>query len=108
MKARIKFNRAELAAITRTPVVTKRVRQEANLVRKLARRAAPKRTGAGARSIGVQRWYDTATKTVAFRVTWDRKHFYMIFVEDGTHKVRARHFLRGAGETVRNNNQGES
>jgi HK97 gp10 family phage protein len=96
------LDRRTLAAVSRTPAVTKGVRQGANAVRRIARRGAPKRTGAGARSIAVQRWYDKPTGMVTFRVTWDRSHFYMIFNEDGSRTNRARHFLRQAAEQVNN------
>lgn len=96
----VRFNTSERAAISRVPSVTKQTRSAANSVRRVARRKAPKRTGAGSRSISVQRWYDKDTRVVSFRVTWDRAHFYMLFSEDGTGKVRAKHFLRDAAREV--------
>jgi HK97 gp10 family phage protein len=91
-----------LAAVSRSQAVARPTRQKANRLRKLARQNAPKRTGAGARSISVIRWYDQRTQMVAFRVSWDRRHFYMLFPEVGTNKISARRFLQRAAEQVQN------
>src|SRR3954471_7429592 len=100
MRYKMHVDNRTLAAVSRVPAVARPVRQKAGRVRTLARRAAPKRTGAGARSISVVRWYDKATQTVAYRVSWDRAHFYMLFSEVGTNKIRAREFMRRAAEQV--------
>jgi hypothetical protein len=89
------------AALTQLPQVKREVRKGAARVRTDARRGAPKRTGAGARSIGVASTYDRATKTVGFKVTWDRKHFYMGFYNNGAvfasgRRIRAQQFLEEA------------
>ncbi len=56
---------------------------------------APKRTGAGARSIRAE--YATAADgSREVRVSWDRDHFYMSFAEFGTEHQRATPFLRPA------------
>ncbi len=56
---------------------------------------APKRTGAGARSIRAE--YATAADGGReVRVSWDRDHFYMGFSEFGTEHQRATPFLRPA------------
>ncbi len=56
---------------------------------------APKRTGAGARSIRAE--YATAADGGReVRVSWDRDHFYMGFAEFGTEHQRATPFLRPA------------
>lgn len=56
---------------------------------------APKRTGAGARSIRAE--YAAAVDGGReVRVSWDRDHFYMSFAEFGTEHQRATPFLRPA------------
>jgi HK97 gp10 family phage protein len=60
---------------------------------KVAQRAAqnaPKRSGAGARSIHAEVVGDEV------RVSWDRDSFYMLFHELGTSRMSARPFLRPA------------
>lgn len=100
MRTKMTATPRDYAAVTRIPSVARPTRQKANRVRMLSRRAAPKRTGGGARSISVVRWYDKTTQTVAFRISWDRRHFYMIFPEEGTSKMSARHFMKRAAAQV--------
>jgi HK97 gp10 family phage protein len=61
--------------------------------------AAPKRTGAGARSIAHELGHDERGSYV--RVAWDRRHFYLQFHEFGTSKMNAHPFLRPAAEKPR-------
>lgn len=61
-----------------------------------ARVLAPKRTGAGARSIHHEIGQDPGGPFV--RVSWDRRHFYMSFHEFGTSEQNATPFLRPAAE----------
>ncbi len=56
---------------------------------------APKRTGAGARSIRAE-YAVAADGGREVRVSWDRDHFYMSFAEFGTEHQRATPFLRPA------------
>ncbi len=56
---------------------------------------APKRTGAGARSIRAE-YAAAAGGGREVRVSWDRDHFYMGFAEFGTEHQRATPFLRPA------------
>ena len=60
---------------------------------------APKRSGAGAASIGYETGVDADGAYV--RVSWDRDHFYMLFHEVGTSVQDARPFLRPALQTRR-------
>jgi HK97 gp10 family phage protein len=85
------------SAVSRVPEVRQQVRRVAVQVRDEARRQAPKRTGAGARSIRalVRTMPDGSQE---YRVTWDRDHFYMRFSEFGTKNKRARPFLTPAAE----------
>jgi HK97 gp10 family phage protein len=59
-----------------------------------AQRDAPKDTGEGAASIQYELGHDSRGSFV--RVSWDRKHFYMMFQELGTSQHTARPFLRPA------------
>jgi HK97 gp10 family phage protein len=61
---------------------------------------APKETTAGARSIHHEVGFDTDGAYV--RVSWDRRHFYMWFLEAGTSKKSATPFLRPAAAVARN------
>jgi HK97 gp10 family phage protein len=62
--------------------------------------AAPKQTGAGARSIHHEIGYDTDGAYV--RVSWTKERFYMAFAELGTSKQNATPFLRPAATRPRN------
>lgn len=57
---------------------------------------APKDTGRGAASIAPTPAWDDST---AVNVTWSNQYPYLIFQEDGTKYVPARHFLRDAFES---------
>lgn len=63
-------------------------------VARYAQLGAPKRTGAGAASIGAVPGEDRRGAYVD--VSWDDAHFYMIFAEDGTKYRSATPFLRPA------------
>ena len=85
-------------AMTRTPQVRTETRRVAVKVRNEARRRAPKRTGAGAKSIRVSsKIVDGAQQ---FQVSWDRDHFYMAFHEQGASGVRKRPFLKPAADSI--------
>jgi HK97 gp10 family phage protein len=56
-----------------------------------ARATAPKRTGAGAASIGNEAVLEADEWTA--RVGWDQAHFYLLFHEVGTGSMPARPFL---------------
>ena len=62
--------------------------------------AAPRRSGALAESITHEVGVDSDGAYV--RVSWDKAHFYGLFVELGTSKMPARPFLRPAAEKRRN------
>ena len=61
-----------------------------------ARAGAPKRTGAGAASIHAESVLDGPEITA--HISWDRDHFYMSFVDLGTHVLPPLHFLEDALE----------
>lgn len=85
-------------AMTRTPQVRTETRRVAAKVRNEARRRAPKRTGAGAKSIRASsKVVDGAQE---FRVSWDTDHFYLGFFENGARNVRKRPFLKPAAESI--------
>jgi HK97 gp10 family phage protein len=95
------FRPQVVAAISQSPSVARVVRAQAAQIRTIARASAPKRTGKGAKSIAVQRVYDRASRTVSYRVSWDKPHFYMWFHENGTSKgLPAQRFLQRAAEQV--------
>jgi HK97 gp10 family phage protein len=95
-----KINRAVLlAAVSQQPKAKKQVRDLANKVRDDARRLAPKDTGALRRSIVVVNVYDPQTKTVSYRVGWDKNiAWYGMLVEFGTEDTPARPHLRPAAD----------
>lgn len=61
-----------------------------------AKAGAPKRTGEGAASIRGEPVLDGPDWTV--RISWDRDHFYLLFLEEGTEHIRPRPFLEPALE----------
>jgi HK97 gp10 family phage protein len=85
------FNPAELADLERE-VLT----DDAKKVTRTAALLAPKRTGAGARSIGHELVHEGGGWTA--RVAWDRLHGYMRFPEGGTRYIQAQRFMRRAAE----------
>lgn len=76
------------------PDVTSGLERAAKAIRADAREAAPKRTGAGAKSIDYESGHDQDGPYV--RISWDRRHFYMQFHEFGTSEMNAHPFLRPA------------
>lgn len=89
---RRKINHAAAAALARDPKVLEYTEQVAEEVAARARKRAPKRTGAGAESIHVERVEKEGD--IVFRVSFDTEHFYMFFNEVGTEKQKAHPFLR--------------
>lgn len=86
-----------LAALSQQPKAKKQLRELANKVRDDARRMAPVKTGALRRSIKVVNSYDPETKTVTYRIGWDKKiAWYGALVEFGTEKQRPQPHLRPA------------
>jgi HK97 gp10 family phage protein len=78
-------------AISRTASVTRGTRRRAAEVRDVARSRARKRTGAGARGIFIQRSTSRSGSgtpsppgAVIFKVSWNRRQFYMGFQHEGT------------------------
>lgn len=92
--ARVVLNRAAIDALAKDRGVLNGLERVGEQVAERARSAAPKRTGAGAASIGVTMTADA--KGPVARVGWDAAHFYMRFQELGTSKMSARPFLRPA------------
>lgn len=63
-----------------------------------AEAGAPKRSGEGAASIRSEPVLDGPDWTV--RISWDRAHFYMYFLDRGTERIPARPFLDPALEAA--------
>lgn len=90
-------SRVLLAAVSQQPKAKRQLRELANKVRDDARRMAPVKTGALRRSLRVQNTYDPVTKTVTYRIGWDKNiAWYGALVEFGTEKQRAKPHLRPA------------
>lgn len=100
MSVRYHLDRNQMIAISRTPTVRQGTRRGAIEVRRLGRSKAPKRTGAGARSIQIGNTKNSSGLD-GFKVTWARDRFYMLFQEEGTsHGITAKHFLAEAAREV--------
>lgn len=82
------------ADVKTDPAVAAELLQVGDRVARLAADLAPKRTGAGARSIHAE--LAGAAGDPEVHVSWDRTHFYMLFAEVGTEHERAEAFLRRA------------
>lgn len=95
-RGRVKLNQAAIDALAADPYVRERLVEGAKPVVVAAQAGAPKRTGAGAASIGAEAVFVDAGW--AARISWDRAHFYMRFQEYGTKTIDARPFLRPALE----------
>jgi HK97 gp10 family phage protein len=93
-------NRAEVDRQLRyNPDVTSSLEKIAKAVVRDAQAAAPKRTGAGAKSITHEYGHDQDGPFQ--RVSWDRRHYYMQFHEFGTSRMNAHPFLRPAAQKPR-------
>lgn len=98
-----RFRPEVLAAVTQAPSVKKQVRTVAAEVRKLARQKAVKETGAMAKGIRVENFYDRETGMVEYRVGWDKRTaWYGPLVELGTEDTPARPHLRPAADEINN------
>lgn len=86
-----------MAAVSQDKAVAKTLRVIATRVRDDARLLAPRKTGALRRSIKVFRYWNAVTRTVEYRIGWDRTvAFYGWMVEAGTEHSRAQPHLRPA------------
>lgn len=90
----VRVDDAAIRALGRSDEVRGTLERVADQVAERARQTAPKASGEGAASIGSEVVRDG--ESLAARVSWDRDHFYMQFVETGTSKMPARPFLRPA------------
>lgn len=88
--ARVVVDEASVAALATDPAVLAQVGNVADRVADAIASAAPKRTGAAARSVHAEPAPNPAD---GFRVSWDRGHYYMSFQNDGTAHQRALHFV---------------
>jgi HK97 gp10 family phage protein len=88
------LNLPALAALRYDPVLLNEILDMTEPVVRGARDDAPKRTGAGARSIRAEFDLDGTEPTV--KVSWDQDHFYLRFHELGTKYLPARPFLAPA------------
>ena len=92
--AESRINLAALQELERSPEMRAALGRFGAGVARRAAVNAPKRTGAGAKSIDHEVGYDARGLWV--RISWDRPHFYMSFHELGTSEITARPFLRPA------------
>lgn len=86
-----------IAALAGDPDVLRTVGRVAEGVAEQMRATAPRRTGHGADSI---RSEPAPNPADGFRVSWDKDHFYMHFLNDGTPHLRARHFAQDAARSA--------
>jgi len=86
-KVRLVLDQAEIRRLLSDPEATELVADAGREFAAAARGYAPRRTGAGAASIGAD-----AQAGVA-RVSWDSDHHYMAFHQFGTHKLPADPFM---------------
>lgn len=92
----VRMDPAQIRAIETDPGTRRDTLAAARGFARHAATLAPKRTGAGAASIGP---FPAGDDQSASDVSWDQQHFYMIFQEDGARDVPGRHFLRTTFET---------
>lgn len=90
----VQVNLAEVAALKAGPAMRSVLLEAGQQVAVAAANLAPKRTGAGARSIRAE--LVTVNGIPEVRVSWSRDAFYMAFAELGTEHQRAEPFLRPA------------
>ncbi len=93
MAVRVRIDEAAVAALAADPHVLAGVGQVADQIAQAMAARAPRRSGAGARSIHAE---PAPNPVDGFRVSWDQDHFYMSFQNDGTNHQRARHFVEDA------------
>ena len=97
------FRPEVLAAVSQAPSVKKQVRAVAGEIRKRARQKAVKHTGAMAKGIQVENFYDPATRMVEYHVGWNKyTAWYGPLVELGTEDTPTRPHLRPAADEVKN------
>jgi HK97 gp10 family phage protein len=91
----VNLDRAAIKALETDEFTVREILDAGQAFARRAAADAPKRTGAGAGSIAP--W--PSAERGAVDVSWSQEYPYMIFQEDGTVHVPARHFLRNAYET---------
>lgn len=88
-----------LAALSQDKKVKQQMRRLAGQIRDEARTLAPVKSGDLRRSIKVYNYYDRGTRTVEYRIGWDRSiAFYGWMVEAGTEDTAAQPHLRPAAK----------
>jgi HK97 gp10 family phage protein len=95
----LKWNSRALSGIADSAPVVSHLETIGDQVGRRAQALAPRRTGAGARSIHAEVITEGSHRFVA--VSWDRRHFYMGFQELGTANMRPHPFLRPAASSIR-------
>jgi HK97 gp10 family phage protein len=97
------FRPEVLAAVSQAPSVKKQIRAVAAEVRNIARRKAPRDTGALKRGIQVENVYDKQTGLVEYHVGWSKKTaWYGALIELGTEDTPAQPHLRPAADEINN------
>ena len=93
---RVVLDQAAIRGLAHEPAMGPLLVQAAGPGVRAARSQAPKRTGAGAASIGVEAVLDGPEWTA--HASWDQLRYYMIFHERGSRYLPARPFLVPAFE----------
>jgi HK97 gp10 family phage protein len=90
-----------IKALTQVPEIKRQVRVVAREVQKMAKKNAPRQTGALRRSIKVENVFERGH--VFYRVGWDKRvAFYGPLVELGTEDTPAQPHLRPAADEINN------
>ena len=87
-----------LAAISKDPAVLQQVRTVADVIRKEARRRAPKVSGNLSKNIDMEKV--TVRGLTEYHVGWNKHAYYGSLVEFGTEDTAARPHLRPAADMV--------
>ena len=90
MASRIVWDRQALRALRTSPEVAAEVGRTSDELAVLLALATPRDTGAGAASVEAR----PSRALGAEDVGWDKRHYYLSFVEFGTKHIEGRHFGR--------------
>jgi HK97 gp10 family phage protein len=91
-----------LAAVSRSPAVKRQTRLVADVIKKGARRRAPKVSGNLQKNIDIEEAEDPKTGVTEYHVGWRKAAWYGAMVELGTEDTPAQPHLRPAADELRN------